>query len=344
VKSLTRTIVRSTALVALVVACNDSTAPGGGGLNNENRDCQSDHSSGWTNNGLDLNVAKPPCPDIIKGRFSWVDYDAIITVPATKVGFDAFGNPDSYVNASSTSIYTGSTVGDANFVMFQQDPNNQNSYRAEPTFQGTPGSYYSPDTATKFEDSLYVEAQGLVYPFASAWKWLPGRVEDIYSLFVGTSSFAYGASQTWRNEPAWDTTGYTFKWLLNGQLISGATGAKYTSALGPAGTYNLSTIATRADLTADTVTLAVTVTLATPISGPTQPTIGCANYWDASASGGTAPYTYYWTANGVHVGGSTYELQYTPRGPRVTFNVTATDATGKTGSSTFSATPLAGSC
>jgi len=345
-KTFKRTIMASsTVIVALILACvTDTTDPGGGGLNTENRDCQHGNTSGWTNNGLTLDVTKPPCPFTVRDQLTSVPFDAIINVPSSNIELDTFGNPNSYVNADDWSVYSGSRIGGADFVWFQQDPGSQSNFRAEPQFTGDPGIFPSPDTSTKLYDSLRVDGEALLYGNASAWKWIPGRIDPNSSLILGTSTFAYGSAQTWRNEPNWDTTAYTFRWLLNGQPIAGAIGARYYSGLGPAGTYNLSTIATRADNSADTVNMAVTVQLATQISGPTSPIIGCVDYWIGNASGGTPPYTYYWTANGVHVGGSTEELQYTPTGPRLTLNVTATDATGKTGSGTLSARPVTGSC
>jgi hypothetical protein len=345
-KTFKRTIMASsTVIVALILACvTDTTDPDGGGLNNENRACHIGTTTGWDNNGLAIDVAKPPCPIPVVSQFSNVAFDAIIDVPSSKIEVNTFGEPDSYVNADDWSVYSGSRIGGADFVYFQQDPGSQSNFRAEPQFTAAPGMFPSPDTSTKLYDSLRVDAYALLYGNAAAWKWLPGRIDPNASVILGTSTFAYGSAQTWRNEPSWDTSAYTFRWLLNGQPIAGAIGARYYSGLGPAGTYNLSTIATRADNSADTVSMAVTVQLAAQISGPTSPIIGCLDYWSGSASGGTAPYTYYWTANGVQVGGSTEELQYTPTGPRLILNVTATDATGKTGSGTLSARPVTGSC
>jgi hypothetical protein len=86
--------------------------------------------------------------------------------------------------------------------------------------------------------------------------------------------------------------------------------------------------------------------LSVTMSGTSTPVIGCPEVWEGNASGGTGPYTYYWTVNGqsYDTGGSA-QLQYTAMdGGAISLNVTATDANGNSGNATRTVTPMSGNC
>lgn len=279
-----------------VSACNDVTSPGGGGVYTDPRSCRSYWSSGWTNNNLQLNVNSPPCPFTVADGYTWVTFAAVITAPRDKIVFGPYG-VDSYVGAWALNWYGPGQIGYAWPVYFQQDPGNQNMFRAQPQFSGTPGAQHlrNPANSAQIMDSLHVEAytmNGGGNPHA--WKILPGNVTNVVPNLLGPTSAVAGLSSSWRIQPHWDTTAYTYRWLLNGTEIANARGAVYTQAFSSAGTYNLSGVSIRSDNTADTVNRAVTVSLLVGVTGiSTIKTAG--NYsWSAGATGGNGSYTYTW--------------------------------------------------
>jgi hypothetical protein len=267
-----------------------------------------------------------------------VNFVAIINVPTSKIGYDAFGNPNSYVNVDLLSWYSASRFAGANFVYFQQNPNNSNSFRAEPHFGAYPGQFRNfPDNPSQMLDSLHVDAIGLLFGNARAWKILPGDIDPQAQTIVGVGGVVYGSPQTWRSKPQWDTTGYTYRWLLNGEPIANATGATYTSSLGTAGSYSLSNVTIRTDNTADTVTLGVTVFLSANITGPGVVVESSSGHWQAGVSGGTGSYTYQWWADGSPVGGNgpSLDMALSPGGTNHRLEVDITDSNGSTGNAVY---------
>jgi hypothetical protein len=342
-RTTTRTsISRAIILASVILGCvGDVTSPGGGGVSTDPRECRTNRTTGWDNNSLSLNVTSPPCPFVIRdAQFSQLNYAAIITVPTSKIEYDSFGDPNSYVNAAAYNWYSATRLSGAlaNFVFFQQDPSNSNSFRAEPHFSAFPGSARNfPDHPEQMLDSLHVDAVALLFGNASAWKILPGEIDANAQSIVGTGDIVYGSAQTWRSRPSWDTTGYTYRWLLNGQPIANANGATYTSSLGSPGNYSLSNITTRADNTADTVTLAVTVHLSTGISGPNAIVENSNGHWDAVVSGGSGSYSYQWYADGNPVGsGASIDLALAPAGMMHQLELYVTDSNGANGSTAYS--------
>ncbi|HEY4217325.1 MAG TPA: PKD domain-containing protein [Gemmatimonadaceae bacterium] len=244
---------------------------------------------------------------------------------------------NSYVDAEAMDDYSASTISSAPFVTFMKEAGDTMTYFASPMLSGYPGNYKAPDDPTRMVDSLNVAAGAMNGGgFSEAWKILPGAITNVSQSVTGPAYVVTGSSATWRSIPDWDTTGYTYRWLLDGTTIASAQGAQYQNIFGTSGTYSLSNVATRADNSSDTVTRTVTVgpALDVSIDGPTLIQPGATCSWNAVISNGTSPYAYEWQSQGQGVVG--YDEYYTGAkepGLGATFDlqVSATDSHGAPG-------------
>lgn len=342
--------------VAGLTACPgvDVTDPGKMGQDTDPRRCVTGWTSRWADNGLQIEVSKPPCPFAIADRngagSSSIDYVALVISPSGNILFDSYGRPESYVNAQVLNWYDASQIALAAFVSFQQDPNDQGRFRAEPRSTGNPGIFRVPGSPSQMLDSLHVDAEFMrLGGFSQGWKILPGDISSSAPILLGPGYVITGSTGKWRNEPHWDTTAYNYGWLLNNQEITNAVGDQYQATFG-AGTYSLGTVAILADGSRDTVTRTVTVgpRLSVSISGPTQIRPGATCTWYAVVNG-HAPYSYQWTIDGASGGsGSSATGSKDPGNWNSSFtvSVSVTDAVGAPGNGqiTVYEDPSAGLC
>ncbi len=284
------------AATGLVSCLGDVTDPGGGGMNTDPRRCTTNWTRSWSDNQLAINVTQPPCPFTVRDEWTFIDYVALITAPRAKIMFDVYGRPESYINAEAMDWYTASRIASASFVYFQQDPGDQNMFRAEPRMSGRPGTYKVPGNPAQMLDSLHADAVFMaVGGFSQGWKILPGNITSVSQTVLGSDNVPAGAVGTWRSQPHWDTTAYTYRWLVDGTEIAGALGARHDRAFESAGTYRLTNVTIRTDETRDTVTRTITVTLNGAISGPTQIPSEGQYAWTVTGSGSsTGVYSYVW--------------------------------------------------
>ena len=154
-----------------------------------------------------------------------------------------------------------------------------------------------------------------------------------------------------------------YQWTEGGTNISGATNSTYTATKASAGSYNYTCVVYNTGCT-------TTVTDATPSTGtwvaaptvdvtPASSTVctGTAIVFTATASGGTAPYTYQWTEGGTDISGATNSTYSVSKASAGTFSynckaystgcaTAGTDATASTGTwvaaPTVDVTPASG--
>src|SRR5207245_2335955 len=130
-----------------------------------------------------------------------------------------------------------------------------------------------------------------------------------------------------------DTPPYTFSWSAPGGSPATGTGASFTTTYAAKGTFVVNATATdnngvKKSQTASIVVtgqaIVVTVTCGTAATG--QP-VTC----NASATGGTAPFTFTWASKGTPATGtgSSYTTTFATKGPQVV-NATARDNNGAT--------------
>ena len=317
-------------LTALAGCPGDVTTATGGGRNTDPRRCDHNATPAWSGDGLDMTVSKPPCPFVIRDKlFSSLTYAAQITAPSSQITFDN-GGVRSYVNAYALNYFDASTIASSAFNYFQVSPNDQTIYVSQVSMSGSPGTYLDPSdpTQTKMLDSLDAMAQFMAgNGIAEGWKILPGNIDPNAQQLLGPRGVATGQSATWRSYPSWDTTAYSYKWVVDGQLISSAADAQYATSLAT-GLHTLSNVTIRADNSRDSITMNVKA-FNVSISGPTnvRPMATCS--WSGSASGGAAPYSYSWSAIGASGTGPFFD--YTNDavdGSSFTVQLTVTDAEG----------------
>lgn len=315
-------------LVVIGIVCSgcpmsDSEDPGGSGVNHESRPCSYAGTSAWNNNLLQMEVSQPPCPFVVKAASDIVTYAARVTAPSTKVN----SGGSSYVDAWVLKARDASTIASDTFNPYQQSPNDPTIYFADVSATGTPGLYPEPDTTTKLRDSLsafsyYMASNGI----AEGWKIIPGRIDATAQSVIGPAGVVSGGTGSWHSYPQWDTTAYRYKWVVDGVLQTG-TGAWLSKSF-TTGTHTVANVTIRADNTRDSIVKTVKSFVVT-ISGPSSVRPFATCEWTGSASGGTSPYSFAWTAAGASGSGSYFDYTNgSPSGSSFTVGLTATDASG----------------
>lgn len=315
------------------------TEPLGGGYRNFPIGCPRSSTYSWDHNSLDIMVSKPPCPVPIQSAYNYVDYMGQVTAPASKIEFQySDGPPLSYIDVDLDN-YDGfadhGPIGQSYFNYMQQDAGNANSYYTTISFSAPPGLYPIYGDNTRFLDSLAAEALWFSYAGTSkAGQLMPGTITTGRQNLLGETNVVAGGTALMRSQPEWDTSGYTFKWLADGNEVAGATGAQYLSSFANAGTHQLANVTIRADNTADTVSTSVTVLLSVAITGPSQVVENVSSHWDAAAYGGSS-YQYQWYVDYSTAGGnqSYLDVALGPGGTNHRITVTVTDGNGHSNSS-----------
>lgn len=311
----------------------DTNNPGCGGQKCEQpttgHDCHKGETSEWDMNSLTVNFSKPNCPFTIDMLQSNLEFAAQADAPSSSISFNVYGQANSSLTVQAINALSGyGVVAGAGPQYFLQSAGDPNTYYVQVDLSGTPGTYPDANGHSMY-DSVNATANAMAYGGDSrAWHMFPGEPRDtvFHGQILGPTSIATGLNTSWRSYPEWDTTGYYYKWVVDGQTVSGATAARYSQSLTD-GTHTVSAVAIRTDNTRDSTTITVKA-FTLNISGPTsiKPNVTCA--WSGSASGGVAPYTFQWSAPGGSGSGQNWDYNDTGTGSPFTIQLIATDAAG----------------
>ncbi|HVA56515.1 MAG TPA: hypothetical protein VNF92_01380 [Gemmatimonadaceae bacterium] len=287
----------SVTFAALVVATLGTGCPngqqttcGGGGNNNDgcgHNECKPTVNSAWTDSRLGLQVITPPCPYTVGSKSAGIGYGGDDTTRHGNLTWD------SQANFYVLDTVTDNTIIQQTGVQFTAFAFDTSLYGAHFFMTGYPGTYTVPGNDTLTVDELESTADNMYYGGSPlAWEIIHGHINNSSQALIGANAAVEGAPTMWRSEPAWDTTAYAFKWILDGTQV--ATTDEYTASLST-GLHTLSNVTIRTDNSRDSVVLAVKAYDAA-INGPTtvRPFATCT--WYGSASNGSSPYSYDWTS------------------------------------------------
>jgi hypothetical protein len=182
-----------------------------------------------------------------------------------------------------------------------------------PTWTFTPSSTGTFQVYLKVTDSLSVQGTSNVAPV---------QVNPLPTVSISPSSATIdlGQSKTFTSSVSGGTSPYSYQWYLNGNPVSGATGATWVFTASSSGTYqvylqitdNMGQIAT---------SNIATITVNPPLSVTVSPSsvvmdVGQSRLFTAIVSGGTSPYSYQWYLNDAPVQGATSSTwTFTPTTP-----------------------------
>ncbi len=165
---------------------------------------------------------------------------------------------------------------------------------------------------------------------------------------TGPISGTVGTAVTFNAAAGGGTSPYTFTWTAVGGSPASGSGASFTTTYSVKGTYVVNATVTDFNAKKAFKTASITINplpLADTVSGPTSGTVGIAVTFNAAGTGGTAPYTFSWTAVGgspASGSGASFTTTYSVKGT-YTVNATVTDFNGAKAFKTASITinPLA---
>lgn len=312
------------AVVAVAGACIES--PLGGGFATAPACPPPSGNSAWTSSGISILRRLPDrCPFVVQVASSYVDFS-----------FDA--------NAGKSNIPGSSPFASLNIVDWQgynrafqtvywfSNPNDASKYLAEFDVTALPGATINvdghlQDTARFDAFTSYGDARGVLV--------LNGSAELGGGSLIGPANSYAGNQDYFRAQTGRDTLSYNYRWTVNGNTVSGATDASETLSFPIVGTYVVKALAERADLTVDTLSKTINVTIGAAFSGnsvlaPYQ------NYnWQVAAIGGTGPYTFEWYLDANYLTtGTSYSNAFNANESHW-FDVKVTDALGNVGWSSF---------
>lgn len=317
--------------VAVVAACPGSDseyASQGPGVNHEPRACIFADVFGFNASGAAAIVVPTNCPVVYHDTNVTVHYSVVTELP-----YGAQENPytpsDEFI---VNDTYTGQHFIAESNLQFMTYDSTYNAWTDILTATGQPAKYRNPSNAVQLRDSITLAfgstrfgSDGTVEAYAL----VPGDTTSVQQILSGPNGAIAGVPTTWYAVSDWDSSAYNFEWSADG---GGFVAGDYaTATFGSAGTHTLVSIARRMDGTADTVTKSLEVFDAA-ISGPNsvQPSATCE--WTVAVSGGTAPYTYSWSAPGATGSDAFFDYSNTASdGGAFTLSVSVTDAVGAGG-------------
>lgn len=332
---------------SLLIVSAGGCGGSGGGIDTSNLQCQEqNYNSGPDAVHLGYVLTTPKCPYKVKQIGNSVPFEFVVSadvgptsppknfvLEGSLLSFWLKNNTaqNPYINLSypfySSIVYPGVPAGRVAAIITSSFPG---GYGSSPSTHGKGGNEVAK------VDFTYYLAGAPGTPLGGHDEYILYSVIDTSkSSVIGATSVNAAASGVWRAYPAWDTTSYTFQWLKDGQLVSGATGAAYSTSLNTAGSHTLKVITTGADLVSDTATVSVTALFTVTIDGPSPVRANNSCLWTASVQGGGAGITYAWKKNGSTIGTNSPELT-TSFSSAGTLFVQVTDGYGNVASATKS--------
>lgn len=295
----------------------------GGGQHNTPYNCATGAlDNAWRNARLSGDQTDPPCPYHVYMTED-VNFAGNVYGPkaTTSLGGDVTLN-------TIRSVYDGVPVVSSMWQDWGDDPNNSDGRMVQFRSSYTAG-YVRPDLgeAPWSHDSGTVTVTATSYGTANAYIAMTGSNDAFANLIVGPGGAAVGQAVPFRAYPAADTNAYTsYAWQVDGASVPGS-GAVLDYAFSQDGNHTVTSLITDLDTTytVNHSVKAYTVTISGPSS--VQPFATCT--WSGSASGGTSPYSYSWSAIGASQSGQYFD--YTNDavdGSSFTIQLTVTDGTG----------------
>src|SRR4029077_4339314 len=150
----------------------------------------------------------------------------------------------------------------------------------------------------------------------------------------GPTTGTVGTAVTFTVVASGGTAPYTFSWTATGGSPATGTGASFTTTYNVKGPYVVNAPVTDGNAAKAFKTASIVISpfaLADTVSGPATGTVGTAVTFTAAATGGTAPYTFSWTAVGGNPAsgtGASFSTTYNVKGT-YTVNATVTDSNAK---------------
>lgn len=273
------------------------TDPGGGGNQHESRMCRVGSNSAFQNaSGLVSRALPLACPFVVRSPGDTIAIAVFIDLPKSQIGGGfGFGSTQAFV-LDTQSRLAASGIFPFNLV----SPGRPDYVRAEPF------AIFTDASPTGIRDSLESDefvGQSPEY-LAQAWAVILGDTSSVHPTVSGSAQLAVGETGAYVTHTDWDTTMYSYQWLVNGAMTS-QTSATFIGSFSSAALNTLSSIVVRADSTADTVTKSIDTRLTVYIVGLTSMQPGQTTTFTSTIRGGSPPYQYSWTVGGDASGSST---------------------------------------
>jgi hypothetical protein len=238
--------------------------------------------------------------------------------------------------------YFGNNLGSSNVEFMDSTTSTTNpdgNWKRNLTVSGQPGLYYLNRPSAPFDSAFRDSVTITVYNVrtvgqAKAADILLGVTDPAGHTLYGPTAIPAGDAATWWFEEAHDSGAYTHQWLVDGTPIS--TGAFATfGSWAYHGSHTVTTIATRADETADTVVNTINALIKGYVSGDQSLLNGDLGAWTANISGDHGSNTCSWYIDDVNVQNGSCSLYSSftdgPSSHEIRFDVA--DGDGGTGSS-----------
>lgn len=362
------TYMRVVSVLALYICTLVSACAGGGGTRAIPQElCSVNGSTGWRTevHKYDLPIMLKSCPMVLSRSYRTFTGVIVIDVPESKNPFigNSPGEAEIWIkNATDTAgipvqpYRMASEEFAFDLIADYPDPSGnplEDVYRATATVTWVSGQSWSSSVIE--QDSLHVSyytwqmhpgGHGFPpQPIAEAFVRTPVVISNAPGTITGYNLVAANASNMWRVVPDWDTTGYRFRWFVDGVQQMSDTGATLTRAFSSVGTHTIRNDQLTSDAAALTSTLVVDVPVPVTLSGPSVVHPWAWNTWTTSATAGTPPFTYSWYLDGNYAGGGT-TLQRSLDTPATWrhLSVSVVDALGVAGAATLMVHVNTGSC
>lgn len=197
---------------------------------------------------------------------------------------------------------------------------------------------FNGNTTSPDRDSAWVVVNGADATNYLGWAIMEGKIDpNVYTdqALAGPRAVPAGASTLWQVVPSQDTNSYLYAWRLDRAPAAGAAARSFFGSMPLAGRHTIGFVLQRSDYTADTVDVAVDVSLNVSIQGPGQLYVGDQANYSASVYGASGGVTHQWYENTVPQSTSAaYSTAAVVCGPKQ-LHLEVVDALGHTGAADF---------